>query len=181
MIIPGETFDEGEDPRSAPINQIIDYNYLENGNIDIKVSYSAIDDMLFEMYSSEFEYKNDTMIKIKLFNPQGQLTQYYTYLYDEKGNVSQEEYYYFNQDGTEAILQSKTINEYDDMNNPFIVFAVEGTPGINTNMNNITRQIITNYYPGEESSYTVEYTYEYNDLGYPVKANNLEYIYGEGE
>jgi len=179
-IIPGETFNEGDDPRLAPVNQIIDYNYLENGNIDIKVSYSAIDDMLVETYSSAYEYNNDKVVKINLFNPQGQLNQYYTYMYDEKGNVSQEEYYFI-QDGTDAILQSNTINEYDDKNNPFKVFAVEGTPGINTNMNNIIRQVTTYYYNGDETSYSRVYTYEYNDLGYPVKANNLEYIYGEGD
>lgn len=177
-IIPGETFDEGDDPRMASINQSISYDYLANGNIYIKTSYSVNDDILQLMYYSKYEYNNEKVVKIELFNPQEQLTQFYTYLYDDNGNVSQEEFY-FMQDGTDAILQSRILNEYDDKNNPFRVFAVEGTPGINTNMNNITTQTSIYFYDEEEQAYTNEYIYEYNDLGYPVKANNLEYIYGE--
>src|SRR4030042_356688 len=110
-IIPGTTFEDGDDPRKAKIGQYMEYEYSDNGNLKIK----------------NFYYEND------------------------------------------------------DKNNPFKIFAVEGTPGSNTNKNNITKQTTINYYAEEEQSYTVEYSYEYNDLGYPVKANSLEYIYGEGE
>jgi len=131
------------------------------------------------MRYEEFEYNNNEVVKINVFNPQNQLTHYYTYLYDNSGNVLGEDYYYM--DGAEAKLQTRILREYDDKNNPLKVFTVERTPGINTNKNNITNQTTINYYTEEEQSYTVENLYEYNDLGYPVKVNNLEYIYGEGE
>lgn len=177
-IIPGETFEPGDDPRKAKVNQIVIFDYLDNGNINKKIHYSVNDDILYEMYSSELEYTHDKVTKIKLFNPEGQLTQFYTYLYDDNGNVLQEESYFI-QDATDTLLQTRKLNEYDDMINPFTVFAVEGTPGIGTNNNNITKETTIYYYDGEEQTYTLENTYEYNDLGYPVKANNLEYIYGE--
>lgn len=177
-IIPGETFDVGDDPRKANVNQYTTYDYLTNGNIHIKIHYSVNDNMLFEMYSSEYEYKNDTVVKIRLFNPQGQMTQYFTFSYDHSGNVSQEESYFI-QDESDTLIQTRILYEFDDKINPFRVFAAEGTPGINTNKNNITRKTTIHYYDGEEQLYSVEYNYEYNDLGYPVKANNLEYIYGE--
>lgn len=177
-IIPGDTFDEGDDPRTASINQCITFDYLVDGNIYIKVNYSVNADMFYEMYSSEYEFTNDKVTKINLFNPQGQLTQFYTYLYDDNGNVLQEENY-FVQDGTDTILQTRKLSEYDNKKNPFSIFAVEGTPGISTNKNNITKETTIYYYDEEEQTYTVNYIYDYNDLGYPVKANNLEYIYGE--
>ena len=179
-IIPGTTFEEGSDPRKAKIGQYIDYEYSDNGNLKTKNSYYINDGNNQLMNYSEYEYENEKVVKIKLFNPQDQLSQYYTYLYDSNGNVSKEEYYYI-QDGAEAILQTRILYEYDDKNNPFIIFAVEGTPGINTNRNNITKQTTINYYTEGDQSYTVENSYEYNYLGYPVKANNFEYIYGEGE
>lgn len=179
-IIPGTTFEDGDDPRKAKIGQYLEYEYSDNGNLKIKNFYYINDDNRQLMNYAKYEYENDKVVKIKLFNPQDQLTHYYTYVYDSPGNVSKEEYYYI-QDGADAKLQTRILYEYDDKNNPFKVFAVEGTPGSNTNKNNITKQTTINYYAEEEQSYTVEYSYEYNDLGYPVKADSLEYIYGEGE
>ena len=179
-IIPGTDFEDGGDPRKAKMNQYIDYEYSDNGNLKTKNSYFIIDGNNQLMNHSEYEYENEQVVKIKVFNPQDQLSQYYTYLYDSTGNVSKEEYYY-TQEGAEAILQTRILYEYDDMNNPFKIFAVEGTPGISTNSNNITKQTIIDYYTEGDQSHTVENSYEYNDLGYPVKANSYEYIYGEGE
>ena len=180
LILFPAVFEEGSDPRKAKISQYIDYEYSDNGNLKSEKSYYIYDGNNQLVNYSEYEYENEKVVKIKLFNPQDQLSQYYTYLYDSNGNVSKEEYYYI-QDGAEAILQTRILYEYDDKNNPFIIFAVEGTPGINTNRNNITKQTTINYYTEGDQSYTVENSYEYNYLGYPVKANNFEYIYGEGE
>ncbi len=179
-IIPGTTFEEGDDPRKAKIGQYIAYEYTDNSNLKIKRFYYINDDHNQLMNYAKYEYENDKVIKINLFNPRDQLRQYYTYLYDGSGNVSEEEYYFI-QDGSDARLQTRIVYEYDDKNNPYKVFSVEGTPGINTNKNNIIKQTTINYYAEGEQSDTIENSYEYNDLDYPVRVNNLDYIYGEEE
>ncbi len=179
-IIPGATFEDGDDPRKAEIGQYMEFEYSDNGKIKSRKHYYIIDDNQQPMNYNQYEYNSGKVVKINVFNIQNQLTQYYTYLYDDTGNILKEEYYFI-QDGADAKLQRRILYEYDNKHNPFIVFAVEGTPGINTNKNNITRQTTINYYGEEEESYTDEYSYEYNDLGYPVMVNNLEYIYGENE
>jgi hypothetical protein len=92
-----------------------------------------------------------------------------------------EEDYYAMQEGDVAVLMSRTLSEFDNMHNPFIVFTAEGIPGINTNENNIVRQTILYYYSGTEESNINVYDYDYNELGYPIRSNTLEYVYGEGE
>ncbi len=179
-IIPGTDFEEGDDPRHAKIGQFIEFEYSGTGNPAKKRSYFNNEDVEQLMTYEIFEYQGDKVVRIDIYNPQDQLTHYYTYQYDSLGNVEQEDYYTM-LEGTEAILQSRILSEFDAMHNPFRVFAVEGTPGINTNTNNITRQTTLYYYADEVESYTMENEYEYNDLGYPIRANNLEYIYGEGE
>ena len=102
------------------------------------------------MNYEEYEFNDNRVAKINVFNPQNQLTHYYTFLYDNNDNVLEEGYYYM-QDGTDAILQTRILYEYDDKLNPLKVFAVEGTPGINTNQNNIIRQTTINYYNDESN------------------------------
>jgi hypothetical protein len=179
-IIPGTDFEAGDDPRKAKIGQYITYDYTDNGNIKIKKSYYINDEHEQLMNYSKYEYINDKVIKINIFNPKDQLTHYYTYLYDGSGNVSEEEYFYM-QEGTDARLQTRILYEYDDKNNPYKVFSVEGTPGTYTNLNNIIKQTTIYYYTEGEQTDIIENTYEYNDSGYPVKVNDLEYIYGAEE
>ncbi|HEC45040.1 MAG TPA: hypothetical protein ENI20_19710 [Bacteroides sp.] len=179
LFIPGATFEEGGDPRNANVGQYREFEYSNEGILRSKKSYFINDDTPQLMIYEEFEYNNNEVVKINVFNPQNQLTHYYTFIYDNNGNVLEEDYYYI--EGAEAILQTRISYEYDDKNNPLKVFTVEGIPGINTNNNNITNQTTINYYNEEEYSYTAENLYEYNDLGYPVKVNNLEYIYGKEE
>jgi len=176
-IVPGASFTDGDDPRKAKIGRYLEFEYSNEGKLKRRNFYFINDDNPQLTNYEEYEYNNDYIVKINVFNPQDQLTHYSTYSYDSNGNVSEVEFHYM-QDG-DAKLQTRVLYEYDDKNNPFKVFAVEGTPGVNTNKNNITKQTTMYYYGEEEQSDTVEYTYEYNDLGYPVKANNVEYTYGE--
>jgi hypothetical protein len=179
LFIPGATFEAGGDPRNAEIGQYREFEYSNEGILTRKNSFFINDNTPQLMRYEEFEYNNNEVVKINVFNPQNQLTHYYTYLYDNNGNVLEEDYYYM--DGTEAKLDTRILYEYDDMNNPLKVFTVEGNPGINSNNNNITNQTTINYYNDEEQSHTAENLYEYNYLGHPVKVNNLEYIYGKEE
>lgn len=177
-IIPGASFDEGDDPRKAKIGQYSDFKYSKEGVLERTNHYYINDDTPQLMSYEVFVFQNEEVVRINMFNPQDELTQYRTYLYDDKGNVLEEEYHFLMIDA-EASLQSRTIFEYDDKINPFQVFSVTGGPGRYSNKNNITKQIT--YNTGEEQPYVQENTYEYNDLGYPVKVNNVDYIYGEDQ
>lgn len=178
-IIPGTDFEEGDDPRQARIGQFIEFDYSDAGRLTTKRFYLIQDDVEQLMNYEKFEYQENRVIRKDVYNPQDQLTHYYTYQYDSLGNVEQEDYY-SNQEDV-AVLQSRTLSEFDDMHNPLRVFAVEGTPGTNTNENNIVRQTIQYYYTEATESYTITNEYDYNDLGYPIRSNSLEYVYGEEE
>ena len=177
-IIPGTSLEDGDDPRSAKIGQFIDIEYEDNGKLKSRKSYYYNDDVPV-LYTTElFDYENSKIVKRSLYNPTGKLTQYYTYVYDNNGNVTTESYYY-NNDDTGPELQSNIVYEYDDKNNPLIVFAVEGIPGQGTNINNIIKRTDISFYSDEPQYYTVENNYDYNELGYPIKVNNIDYMYGK--
>jgi hypothetical protein len=179
-IIPGTSFEDGDDPRQAPIGQVTEFEYSGTGKLNKKRFYFIQDDSEHLMNYEVPIYDGEKIVRIDVFNPKNQLTHYYTYQYDSRGNVVQEDYYVM-QEVDEGVLQSRILSEFDEMHNPFRVFAVECTPGDATNLNNIVRQTTLYYYNEDVESYTQENEYEYNDMGYPVLANNMEYIYGEGE
>ena len=91
-----------------------------------------------------------------------------------------EEIYRYTPEGI-AELQSTTEYEYDNMHNPFRAFKRLITPGKYTNQNNIVKRTYTLPYRDDEFSEKVrirEYSYEYNDDGYPVMVNGVtEYVY----
>ena len=105
---------------------------------------------------------------------------YIDYIYNDKGNLIKELRY----DGLSAgivSLSTTTEYEYDNMPNPYLAFKRLLTPGIFTNTNNITKETYTLNFevdPFTEKVQVKTNSYEYNDLGYPVKINGLtEYIY----
>ena len=67
------------------------------------------------------------------------------------------------------------------MNNPYQSFKRLTNPGVFTNRNNITKETYTLNFdvdPSIEKVQITENSYEYNDMGYPVKVNGMtEYIY----
>lgn len=179
-IIPGTSFEDGDDPRKASVGQYVEFSYSDDGIVESTYHYFINDETPRLMSYNEFVYDEGKVIRTNMFNPADELTQYFTYSYDEYGNVSEEEYYFL-LDLENASLQRRIKYEYDDKINPFKVFSAKGTPGIFTNSNNITKQTAFEYYSVEEQSYTIENSYEYNDLGFPVKVNNVDYIYGKDE
>ena len=80
-----------------------------------------------------------------------------------------------------AVLSTTTEYEYDEMHNPWKSFRRLLTPGIYTNPNNITKETYTLHFevdPWIENIQVKEYSYEYNEKGYPVKVNGLtQYVY----
>lgn len=177
-IIPGTGFEEGADPRQAPIGHFVEFDYSGSGRIEKKRSYFNRDGNSQMTAYEVFEYEGDKVVRIEVYNPADQLMNFFTYDYDDRGNVI-EELFYIRQNDDEDVLQSRKLSEFDDMNNPLRVLAAEGTPGPNTDMNNIVRQVYKNYYEDQTDSIIWENDYVYNNLDYPIRVNDLEYIYGE--
>jgi hypothetical protein len=127
-----------------------------------------------------FEYDGNFISKRNLHNELGEITQFHTYEYDARGNVSNEKYY-SNLHTTDS--QSKLISEhfykYDTKKNPFTIFRYTGNPGLNSNPNNVieTRTIRHEQVPGFSDHSTSRTSYEYNLDDYPVKVIRADDFY----
>ncbi len=127
----------------------------------------------------EFMYEGEKIIKeTGYYN--NSLSSYTNYIYDDNGNIIKQLKYFISSSGI-AELATTTDYEYDNMHNPFQAFRRLTTPGVFTNPNNITKETYTLNFevdPSIEKVQITEYSYEYNDKGYPSKVNGLtEYIY----
>lgn len=116
---------------------------------------------------SEYEYDNNGRISArKIFN-NANLSGIREYEYDMNGNVSKENQFSVLQSGSK-VLSTTTEYEYDNKKNPYQYLRPDPIPGENTNPNNITREKYSVVNTPE--AYTdLEYTYIYNDLGWPIE------------
>jgi hypothetical protein len=107
-------------------------------------------------------------------------TGYVEYSYDSKGNLIKEILYDKPSSGV-AELSTTTQYVFDNKQNPYRSFKSLVIPGINTNLNNIIKEICTvhqNNGQGPDKVQITENSYEYNINGYPVSKNgNISYIY----
>lgn len=183
-VAPTGSNHEFVDPAKNGISMYSTYEYSKNGNLDRQLNYVQENGEFVFRSMRTFEFDDNNMIsKILLHNSDSTVTQYFTYQYDSKGNVTQEDYftYLFIPAGTGPKLLITTTYEYDTYYNPYVVFKQSGYPGINSNRNNIIKTSIHNYEPSSgvaEFSESVT-TYVYNYLtGYPVKViDGEEFIY----
>jgi hypothetical protein len=173
-MIPGQ--DRESDPRKAKISQFSEFEY-DDGLRLIKKSNYFIGSGHPELSSYQtYDYLNNQIIKLSYFNPQGAITSYHEYKYDDRGNITKDDL--FTNSPTMRLYQT-IIYEFDNKNNPYQIFAVEGTPGKYTNRNNIISET-TIYYNGTSESRNIrQNVYEYNNLDYPVKINTLDCRYGK--
>ena len=166
------------DPRKAKITKYSSFEYDNVGKPAKKTDY-YLNGKQFEMLSyTTYEYGDDRVKELFRHNREGGISEKNTYTYDEKGNIIRDEYY-FSDSGAGYILMNTKEYVLDDKINPYLIFENEGIPGIFTNRNNILKSIYTDNYSGDGYTYTVEYSYEYNASGFPVKMNNFTFIYGE--
>jgi hypothetical protein len=167
------------DPRKAKFTQYYTYAY-DNSLRLAKVSYYFIKSDNSELiYYQTFEYEGGYLKRNNLFSPQEFLTNYTLYTYDNNSNVTKEDNFIID-NGVDFKLFSTKKYEYDTKHNPFYAFAVEGIPGINTNKNNILKETSAYFYEGGPVEDSIQNTLYYNELGYPSKINNREYIYAGG-
>lgn len=160
-------------------------NYIFEYNSDVKLvsqkNYYKRNNQFEYTSMNSLEYEGDKIVKKNLHDAKNSITQFYTYEYDNKGNVTKEKYYsfLFNK-GTEPKLISEVSFKYDDKRNPFKIYKDLGQPGLYTNTNNITEtnSVLYEDVPGIDKFSTSKTTYEYNEKGFPTKVNNAEeYIY----
>ena len=174
VMVPGQSLES--DPRKAKISQYSEFEYDDNLRLIKKSTYFINNGNSQLNYFHTYDYVNDKIVKLNMFNPQGLLIQYNSYVYDDNGNIIRDDLY-SNNSGIELI--ESVIYEFDNKNNPYRVFACEGEPGIYTNTNNITKETSVYYNGTAESGSTRIHTYEYNSLDYPVKIDKLECVYGK--
>jgi hypothetical protein len=128
---------------------------------------------------SEYTYENDRISRQTMYW-QNELSHYIDYLYDEKGNLIKETKYRALSTAAAELLTT-TEYEFDNMQNPFLSFKRLMTPGKFTNPNNILKVTYTLHFEVDKSVQKVSVvsnSYEYNDMGYPVKVNGeAEYVY----
>ena len=173
-MVPGQSLES--DPRKASISAYSEFEYDDGLRLTKKSNY-FINNGNSQLTSYQiYDYNNDKIVKLSIFNPQGILIQYNTYAYDNIGNIIRDDQYSNN---SVIKLANTRICEYDTKNNPYQVFACEGEPGVYTNKNNIIMETTVSYNGTAESHYTRLNTYEYNNLDYPVRINELDCIYGK--
>jgi len=183
---------------------------IASSTLQVRTELMTSENSTFNGYSV-FEYSNDSLLVIiknyfiknnqyeytsmnslayngakitrwNLHDAQNIITQYYTYEYDNSGNVVKEKYYsYLFMVGTEPKLISESTFKYDNKKNPYRIFKDLGHPGLYTNTNNIieTNTIFYVDVTGIDKETTFKTSYEYNDKGFPVKVitNNSVYEY----
>jgi hypothetical protein len=129
-----------------------------------------------------FEYDKENIIKRKLHNEEGIITQFDIYQYNGNGNlINKKHYSYLFSENSEPRITSETSYKYDTKKNPFVIFKELGNPGLFTNTNNVIESNSISYVltSGLTNYSTSRTTYEYNRNNYPVKAigENSEYEY----
>lgn len=152
------------------------FQYAEQDQT-FKVTYSRPSTSNSEY--SVFTIENDRIRK-QIMYWQNAMSFIIDYVYDEKGNLTQESKYYISSTGVSE-LWTTTEYEYDNMKNPFQAFKRLKFPSKYTNPNNITKETYTLHFDVDQFTQKVQVTnnnYEYNDKGYPIKVNGkAEYVY----
>ncbi|MBN1116579.1 MAG: hypothetical protein JXA77_05225 [Bacteroidales bacterium] len=133
-----------------------------------------------EPAKTEYSYNLNGQIEKESHYYQGELSSYSLYTYDNRGNVKKLEKYSIDSNGNE-ILSTSTEFDYDDKYNPYRAFSRLCQPGKYTNVNNIIKETYRIHFdpgPGVDNVQSTEFTYEYNDSGYPISQDGLiEFVY----
>jgi len=163
-------------PENTPKSISHELIYNSNGQLILK-AYIRTGDVYSDYV--EFIYKDDRIVREIGFY-KDEIRSYAELLYDDRGNLVKKLRYFVPDTGI-AQLSTTTEYEFDNMPNPYLAFKRLTTPGIYTNTNNIIKEStkINNVVePFIEEIPIIEYSYEYNINGYPIKVNgSTEYIY----
>ena len=161
---------EWANPKNVPKSVTNTYMYPKTGQFIERL----IDRANGTKDYAKYELNEKGMVFKDIFYDEDKPSGYIDYLYDELGNLIREKHYFISADG-KTKLSNETEYEFDNQKNPYFPFNKLIWPGRNTNRNNITKATYTLY--GETPSVVewldiTTHTYEYNDLGYPVKVDS---------
>jgi len=174
VMVPGQSLES--DPRKAEVAQYSLFEYDNDLRLTKKSNFFVNKGDAKLMSYQTYEYGDSLILKSSTFNPQGLLTEYHDYEYDDMGNITRDDLY-VNNSGIQLVRT--IICEFDNKNNPYQIFAGEGIPGQYTNKNNIINETYISYNGTSESRTVRQNVYEYNSLDYPVKINELDCKYGK--
>ena len=153
------------------------FEYNSEGKLTTQKNYFIKNNQYEYTSMISFEYDGNRIVKWIVHDGNNNITQFYTYKYDIKGNVTNEKHYSFLfNTGIEPKLIMEISFRYDDKNNPFRIYKELGIPGLYTNTNNIieSNSILYEDVPGIDKYSTSKTTYEYNGKDFPIKVNNAE-------
>jgi hypothetical protein len=163
-------------PENTPKNVAHEFEYASNGEL-IRKTYIRTSDNYPDIV--EFQYKDDKITRSTGYYKNAK-SGYNDYYYDERGNLSKQVKYTVLSSGITE-LTTTTEYEFDNMKNPYQAFKRLTTPGKYTNPNNIIKEIYTIHFevdPWTQKIQVTDYSYEYNDMGYPIMVNDeVEYVY----
>jgi hypothetical protein len=171
------------DPNKTGITMFLLFKYDPSGNLSRQLAYVPLDGRFEFRSMRKYEYDNNKISKVLMHDSDSTLTQYVTYKYDSRGNVTEENgySYLFLPSGAEPAHLYKATFGYDNYLNPFSIFSNTGSPGIYSNINNIIKMVSVSYQdvPGLDNQSQTDYLYEYDpELHYPVKSSDgSEFVY----
>jgi hypothetical protein len=155
----------------------INYEYNNNGQL-IKSTFTPASG---SSEYSEFTYGPNNKITKQILYWKNKEIGYIDYSYDGKGNLVKEILYDYVPSTGAAEISSTTLYEFDNKINPYKSFGSLMIPGIETNVNNITKETYTIHMSaaqGGDKELITRMTYTYNTYGYPVSRDgNVGYIY----
>lgn len=160
---------EWANPKKVPRSTTNTFSYSTDG----KFAEANFNGANGNQSSTKYELNEKGQVSKDVFYNEGKPSGYTDYSYDKSGNLIREKHYFISADG-KTRLSNETEYEFDTKKNPYFPFNKLIFPGRNTNRNNITKETYTLYGEiplGIERVQIKIHTYEYNDLGYPVKVD----------
>ena len=155
------------------------FKYDNQGRLSKIENYAKKDGKNFELTTFQsFEYEQGNICRENLCDEKGNITQFFEYSYDQKGNRTKERYKVCIIDGTPSnpkLYYEKTY-KYDNYKNPYQILKIAG-PNFYTSANNMT-EMITVWHTDNPRTETAKQSFVYNNNGYPVK---MKYDDGEEE
>lgn len=159
-------------PENSEMDSYFNFEYHPTGRLKKRTITRVASG---ELSIDTFIYNAEERIERRTSFQNNQESVYDDYFYDNTGNLIKEQRFFILENGTPE-LQTTTEYEFDEKHNPYLAFRGLMIPGRNTNPNNIIKETYTIH--SEMDVQVVEYSYEYNTLGYPVKINDgTNYVY----
>ena len=176
------------DPNSPPRTELMTsanteitwkrlFKYDNQGRLLKIENYSKKDGKSFEFTGfRSFEYEGGNICRENLCDEKGNITQFYEYSYDKRGNRITEKYKVCIFDGTPSNpkLYNEVTYKYDNYKNPYQILNIAG-PSFYTSANNMIK-MTTIWYSDNSRTTTATQDFVYNTNDYPVKM-----IYDGGE